>query len=72
MDCMQNVRKKEESKMTPTFGFKQLGLTKQLILTWGRQQGVGWGVRHFSWTCYIYDMLVKHSSGDVRQLDLQV
>ena len=71
MDCMQNVRKKEESKMTPTFGFKQPGLTKQLILTGGRQQGAGGGVRHSSGHV-IYDMFVKHSSGDVRQLDLQV
>lgn len=54
-----------------TFGFKQLGLTKQLIPTRGRQQGTGGGVRHFSGHV-IYDMLVKHSSGDVRQLDLQV
>jgi len=57
--------------MTPTFGFKQLELTKQLILTGGRQQGAGGGVRHFSGHV-IYDMLVKHSSGDVRQLHLQV
>ena len=67
----EGKKKRKESKMMQTFGFKQLGLTKQLIPTRGRQQGTGGGVRHFSGHV-IYDMLVKHSSGDVRQLDLQV
>lgn len=43
--------------MMQTFEFKQLGLTKQLILTRGRQQGAGGGSKAFFWTCYMICLL---------------